>query len=278
MSLGPPDAVSDQAKSREVEPLHADDPDANVAKNNVIGADEDENILKDKKEEEEEEPTGTAPKTPPPITTPLSMPNLADLSLHSPSSMIVGTPFSDINSTRFEYPFPDKTSTFGSPELAGPSSSPPQHSPTFSSLSSSPSPSALVSASQPQLVLNAPPALQHFPASFPPPSDIPNSYSPTHPKMRAVNPPPVPPALVKRRQRWTLGLGSLTRKISLRTGSAPTPGPAPAPPSPAAAESDAGSSSHHRRALSDNQASGSGEVAFSPTRMEGKEDDTGQYT
>ncbi|KAJ7760408.1 hypothetical protein B0H16DRAFT_571514 [Mycena metata] len=205
------------------------------------------------------------------------MPNLADLNLHSPSSMIVGTPFSDINSTRFEYPFPDKTSTSSSPEIGGPSS-PPQSSPTFSSFSSSPSPSALVSASQPQLVLNAPPALQHFPASFPPPSDLPNSYSPTHPKMRAVNPPPVPPALVKRRQRWTLGLGSLTRKISMRSGSAPTPGPAPGPLTPPEAESDAAGSSHHRRALSDNPAGGSGAVALSPTRVKGKEDDTGQYT
>ncbi|KAJ7180500.1 transmembrane GTPase fzo1 [Mycena filopes] len=152
------------------------------------------------------------------------MPNIADLSLHSPSSMIVGTPFSDANSARFEYPFPDKASTSSSPELPS-THSPPQNSPTFSSLSSSPSTSALISASQPQLVLNAPPALQHFPASFPPPSDLPN-YSATHPKMRAVNP-PVPPALVKRRQRWTLGLGSLTRKISMRTGSAPAPGISP---------------------------------------------------
>lgn len=179
--------------------------------------------------------------------------NLADLTLHSPSSMIVGTPFSDdINSTRFEYPF----STSSSQELPS-NHSPPQNSPTFSSLSSSPSSSALVSASQPQLVLNAPPTLQHYPASFPPPTDLPN-YSPTHPKMRAVDP-PVPPALVKRRQRFTRTLESLTRKLSLRSGSAPT-----GPVSPGGTESDPG----HRRAMSIG-GSGSKSLTLSPTREDG---------
>ncbi|KAJ7115874.1 hypothetical protein C8R44DRAFT_216293 [Mycena epipterygia] len=191
--------------------------------------------------------------------------NLADLTLHSPSSMIVGTPFSDSNSTRFEYPFPDKASSSSSPELPS-NSSPPLNSPTFSSLSSSPSSSALATASQPQLVLNAPP-LQHFPASFPPPPDLPN-YSPTHPKMRAVNP-PVPPALVKRRQRWTLGLGSLTRKISLRTGSAPAPGQMT--PDPDAA---------HRRTMSDERAGGSRPLAADQDESPAAKDnpDGGTYT
>ncbi|KAJ7155496.1 hypothetical protein C8R43DRAFT_1000124 [Mycena crocata] len=191
--------------------------------------------------------------------------NLADLTLHSPSSMIVGTPFSDANSTRFEYPFPDKLSTSSSPDTSN--NSPPQASPTFSSISPSPSSSALAASSQPQLVLNAPPALQHFPASFPPPSDLPN-YSPTHPKMRAVNP-PVPPALVKRRQRWTLGLGSLSRKISLRTGSAPI-----GPVSPTGLDSDVG----HRRTMSDEHAGGSkGGPLLSPAKDTGP-DDNGTYT
>lgn len=181
--------------------------------------------------------------------------------------MIVGTPFSDSNSTRFEYPFPDKASSSNSPEPSN--SSPLLNSPTFSSLSSSPSSSALATASQPQLVLNAPP-LQHFPASFPPPPDLPN-YSPTHPKMRAVNP-PVPPALVKRRQRWTLGLGSLTRKISLRTGSAPAPGQM----SPGAAGSDTA----HRRTMSDERAGGSIPLAADRDESPSAKDnpDGGTYT
>ncbi|KAJ7672676.1 hypothetical protein B0H17DRAFT_182182 [Mycena rosella] len=197
------------------------------------------------------------------------LPNLAELTLHSPSSMIVGTPFSDANSTRFEYPFPDKASS--SPELPS-GNSPPHHSPTFSSISPSPSSSALVSASQPQLALVTPPTLHHYPASFPPPPDIPN-YSPTHPKMRAVDP-PVPPALVKRRQRWTLGLGlgSLSRKISLRTGSAPA-----APVSPSGPDADA-----HRRTMSDERASGtmarSPPAEDGPSASQGAADDVGTYT
>jgi hypothetical protein len=212
----------------------------------------------------------TPPAMTPPISPATSIPqltNLADLALHSPSSVIVGTPFSDANSTRFEYPFPDKTSTSSSPELSG--SSPPHHSPTFSSLSPSPSSSALGSASQPQLILNTPPNLQHYPASFPPPPDL-HNYSPTHPKMRAVDP-PVPPALVKRRQRWTLGLGSLSRKLSLRTGSAPT-----GTISPSGLDSDAS----HRRAMSDETKT----VSLSPVGQDGPPaakdapDDAGAYT
>jgi hypothetical protein len=197
------------------------------------------------------------------------MPNLAELSLHSPSSMIIGTPFSDIHSTRFEYPFPADKADSGSPELS--SHTPPQTSPTFSSLSSSPSSSVLVSTSQPQLALKAPPTLQHFPASYPPPSELP-SYSPTHPKMRAVDP-PVPPALVKRRQRFTLGLSleKLSRKLSLRGGTAPT---TPAP----------GADAGHLRATSEQRPGPSSTATLTPTRQEpsaGKDcgrDDTGTYT
>ncbi|KAJ7733231.1 hypothetical protein DFH07DRAFT_968082 [Mycena maculata] len=247
-----PDAASTNTQVGQVEPVDgANDPaDANVDENVI--ANDDESI-----HEEEDESSATPPKTPPPITPSTTMPyltNLADLTLHSPSSVIVGTPFSDIHSTRFEYPFPDKASTSSSPELSN--TSPPQNSPTFP-ISPSPSSSALLSVSQPQLVLNPPPALQHYPASFPPPSELPN-YSPTHPKMRAVNP-PVPPALVKRRQRWSLGLGALSRKLSLRTGSAST---GPVSPSP---DPDDG----HRRTMSDERAGGSKLLTQSPTGLEG---------
>jgi len=258
----------------------ANDPDANVD-NNVIGKD-DENIHENEPEEQpaEEQPaeesTPSRPKATP-LSTPLSMPNLAELTLHSPSSMIVGTPFSDVHSTRFEYPFPaeiQKASVSGSPELS--SHTPPQTSPTFSSLSSSPSSSMLVSTSQPQLALNAPPILQHYPASFPPPSELP-SYSPTHPKMRTVDP-PVPPALVKRRQRFTLGLSleKLSRKLSLRGG-----GAAAGPTSPGTPDPDV----PHRRATSEKRAGPSSTVTLSPTRQDGPSagkdggtDGTGTYT
>ncbi|KAJ6581408.1 hypothetical protein B0H19DRAFT_1115053 [Mycena capillaripes] len=254
------DDASSKDQDGKVEPPEAEnDPDANVD-NNVI-ASEDENIAEKKDE---------TPAPPPKRSMPM-LTNLADLTLNSPSSMIVGTPFSD-NNTRFEYPFPDnKTSTSNSPEMS--SKTPPQNSPTFSSLSSSPSSSALVSASQPQLVLNSPPTLQHYPASFPPPSELP-SYSPTHPKMRAVDP-PVPPALVKRRQRFTLGLGALSRKLSLRSGSAPT-----GPVSPGVSTPDGG----HRRALSDERAGGNKTLTLSPTQegpsapKDGGPDGTGAYT
>ncbi|KAF7370684.1 hypothetical protein MSAN_00701400 [Mycena sanguinolenta] len=269
MSL--PDAASSQDPEGQVESVDAvNDPDANVD-NNVI-AQGDENIHEDKTQEESAEGP-TLPKGTPP-TTPLSMPNLADLTLHSPSSMIVGTPFSDAHSTRFEYPFPaEKASSSSSPEL--PSHTPPQTSPTFSSLSSSPSSSVLVSASQPQLALSSPPILQHFAASFPPPSELP-SYSPTHPKMRAVDP-PVPPALVKRRQRFTLGLSleKLSRRLSLRGGSASmgttSPGTLDADPI-------------HRR-TGEQRAGPSSTATLSPTPQEdsstekgGGPDDPGTYT
>nr|GAT46712.1 predicted protein [Mycena chlorophos] len=178
------------------------------------------------------------------ITLPPPMPNIADLNLHSPSSAIVGTPFSDDLHTRFEYPF-------FSPETgSATAASSPEMSPTrtFHSISPSPSATALASTSQPVLPItsiNAPPALQHFPASFPAPNEMPN-YSPTHPKMRAVLPPPEPPSLTKRRQRWTLGLGSLKRKLSLRTGSS---APGSSSSQPASPPEDADTS--HRRAVSE---------------------------
>ncbi|KAJ7634093.1 hypothetical protein DFH06DRAFT_1139547 [Mycena polygramma] len=240
----PDDASSDDDQEGKVEPQDAvSDPDVD---NNVIAGDEDENIAR------KDESAVTPPKTPPPPSIPLPMlTNLSDLTLNSPSSMIVGTPFSDSN-TRFEYPFPDNVTS------DPPANTSPQNSPTFSSLSSSPSSSALVSMSQPQLVPNAPPTLQHYPASFPPPSDLP-SYSPTHPKMRAVDP-PVPPALVKRRQRFSLGLGAISRKLSLRSGSAPTsPG-------------DVG----HRRAMSDERANKNKSGTLTPTRQDGPSKDGGE--
>jgi hypothetical protein len=53
-----------------------------------------------------------------------------------------------------------------------------------------------------------------------PAPDLCQRYSPTHPKLRPGNP-PVPPALVKKRQRWSLNL--LQRRSS--SGSSTSAGP-----------------------------------------------------
>ncbi|KAJ7623291.1 hypothetical protein FB45DRAFT_1031221 [Roridomyces roridus] len=230
----------------------ADDqtPDAITDEHEVIADDDAENVHEEKNDSPQPDIQDTAASLPlhladlsldssssvgapdtPDAAGPMPL-HLADLPLHSPSSVIVGTPFSDIHSTRFEYPFPDSAS----PEIPA-NGSPPHNSPTFSSPSSS---VLLSTSSQPQLILNPPPALHHYPASFPPPAELTN-YSPTHPKMRAVSP-PVPPALVKRRQRWTLGLGSLGRKLSMRSGNA------------AAGSSSPDADPSHRRALGDDKA------------------------
>lgn len=132
------------------------------------------------------------------------MSSLSDLTFHTPSQ-IVGTPFS-INAPKFEYPFPETTS------------STPEPSPLSSSLPTLPSIAtasfSFSAASQP-LLATPPPVLHHFPNSFPLPPDMPN-YSATHPMMRnvAVRDPPVPPGLAKKRHRWSLGLGLQKRSAS----------------------------------------------------------------
>lgn len=123
--------------------------------------------------------------------------NLSDLTLHSPSSRIVGTPFAT-SSARFEYPFPEGPTTT-EPHQAT-SSTPSPSFPSLASGSTFPGPSS--SSSQPQSLATTPPSISHFSPPFP--LELPN-YSPTHPKMRTGNP-PVPPGLVKKRGRWSLGL------------------------------------------------------------------------
>ncbi|KAJ3712156.1 hypothetical protein C8R42DRAFT_320366 [Lentinula raphanica] len=110
------------------------------------------------------------------------MPGLSDLSLHSPSN-IVGTPFT-VNSAPYEYPFPPNAHSL-----------PDSHFPPLT-------PPSLLSAS---LSLSGPTVAL---SSSPPFGPDARSYSPTHPKMRQVDP-PVPPGLAKKRQRWSL---TLTRR------------------------------------------------------------------
>lgn len=146
----------------------------------------------------------------------LLMPNVA---LHSPSN-IIGTPFAT-DSTPYEYPFPDQPSNNVLPFSSSLSSISP--SPSFPSLSSGSSfPISSSSSLQLQsLSSNLPsvslPHLAHFPL------DLSQKHSSTHPKLRKGNP-PVPPALVQKRQRWSLGL--LRRRSS--SGSSGSAGPSEA--------------------------------------------------
>jgi hypothetical protein len=151
--------------------------------------------------------------------SPLSMPfisSLTDLALHSPSQ-IVGTPFA-VNSTPFEYPFPETNST-STPHALPVACSLPTLSYNLSQAPFSPSAASsvpLLSSSSPvHLSSPSPPSMQHYPTSFPPPQDMP-AYSPTHPKMRTGNP-PVPPGLVKKRQRWSLSLLSSHRSENYKS-------------------------------------------------------------
>lgn len=123
--------------------------------------------------------------------------DLSDLTLHSPSSHIVGTPFAT-SSARFEYPFPEGPTTT-EPHQAT-SLTPPLSFPSLASGSTFPGPTS--SSSQPQSLATTPPSISRFSPPFS--LELPN-YSPTHPKMRTGNP-PVPPGLVKKRGRWSLGL------------------------------------------------------------------------
>jgi len=103
--------------------------------------------------------------------------NLDEIPLNSPSSQFVGTPYA-IDNTRFEYPFPENSSSESSSDSSD-----------FSVPSSSSSTSFPTLSTSSQLSTQL---------SFPPPSHRP-SYNTTHPKMKVQANPPIPPNLVKRR-------------------------------------------------------------------------------
>ncbi|KAJ7589894.1 hypothetical protein C8J56DRAFT_936445 [Mycena floridula] len=126
----------------------------------------------------------------------------SNLALHSPSEQIVGTPFA-IGSPPFEYPFPEPNATGPIASGSGSDSPPPPGPISALSLYSS--------ASQSSLPSTSPAASFAIPSSNPPQSN----YSPTHPKLLRSVSPPVPPGLVKKRQRWSLGL--LGRRKSTKT-------------------------------------------------------------
>ncbi|KAH9481798.1 hypothetical protein JR316_0006325 [Psilocybe cubensis] len=132
------------------------------------------------------------------------MPGLTDLSdliLHSPSQ-IVGTPYVT-NSTRFEYPFPDTSSSpaSGSPPMTSVFPSPVPSGSSFPAISASPSSSQISSQTL------------SYPLSSP---DAP-TYNSAHPKLKASANPPIPPSLAKKRTRWSLNL--MGRRKSSSAGS-----------------------------------------------------------
>ncbi|KAG5644954.1 hypothetical protein DXG03_007324 [Asterophora parasitica] len=131
---------------------------------------------------------------------PATMPEATAVDFHSQSDSILAasTPFT--TESRFEYPFPDTRS----------SSSPSNPS------SSSNSGSFVGSSSQTLSTLTSPPSIT---TQFPP-LNISLVYSSKHPKMRAPANPPVPPSLMKKAQRWSLGL--LRRRNSSASASAPS--------------------------------------------------------
>ncbi|KAF9554757.1 hypothetical protein CPC08DRAFT_163573 [Agrocybe pediades] len=183
-------------------------------------------------------PTG-GPRSPS-YRTGLRMPNLVDLTdltLHSPSSQIVGTPFAiTTNTTRFEYPFPD-TAASGSQQH----SHHPHHHAASSSAENSPPgawavPPSLstfslgLGGSYPSFLPPPPPVTSStsttsfssnsgsasqsaspvygssMPDLAPHPPSSSSTYNSTNLKLNKRPDPPIPPSLAKKRNKWSLNL------------------------------------------------------------------------
>ncbi|PPQ79105.1 hypothetical protein CVT25_002898 [Psilocybe cyanescens] len=201
--------------------LDGDGKDEPTVEPNVIDTVFSESVNSDKLKSDDPDELDSPATSPPPSEPPspletsrssprriLTMPGLADLSdiiLHSPSQ-IVGTPYA-INSTRFEYPFPDTVSTHssGSPPTSSPMNS--VLSPPVASGSSFPVISTSASSSQ----ISSPTFF--YPISS---SNI-SSYNSAHPKLRTQTNPPIPPSLARKRTRWSLNL--IGRRKSSSAGS-----------------------------------------------------------
>ncbi|KAG1738389.1 uncharacterized protein EDB91DRAFT_457888 [Suillus paluster] len=95
---------------------------------------------------------------------------------------ITGTPF-DFGSQRYEYPFPPTQGTSSDPFL-----------PLSSSIT-------ITSPSNSLWPFWSPQVTKSFPLTAPPPRK-----ARTHPKLRSVREPPVPPGLVNKRSAWSLSL------------------------------------------------------------------------
>ncbi|KIM39369.1 hypothetical protein M413DRAFT_198074 [Hebeloma cylindrosporum] len=154
------------------------------------------------------------PNLPPSNKIPMpELADLSDLSLHSPSSQIVGTPFATDSTTKFEYPFPDApASSSGSlpPQQFSGVVSPSANTLSMSIIAGNPDSPPLESCSSfPMLSTARSPSNPSSPVVS---SEMP-SYNPAHPKLKAIDP-PIPPSLAKKRGRWSLALGSLGRRTS----------------------------------------------------------------
>ncbi|EAU85161.2 hypothetical protein CC1G_06177 [Coprinopsis cinerea okayama7 len=129
------------------------------------------------------------------------MASLSNLTLHSPSAQIIGTPFAT-NNAPFEYPFPvtpSATSTNCSSPVPVSAFRPP--SPGF------PPPFPTFATSS--CTLSDPTNTLALSLSMAIPTELPNPQLPiNHPKMR-MTPPPIPPGLMKRRKE----------KLQMRRGS-----------------------------------------------------------
>ncbi|KAG6840087.1 hypothetical protein C0991_009064 [Blastosporella zonata] len=132
-----------------------------------------------------------------------TMANTTDVAFHSPATEIIATPFT--TDSRFEYPFPNTNSS--SPSIILNSSFPPVSSPV--PIPATPNTHNLSGLS------SAPASITSFSPIFSFPANLP-TYSLTHPKIRAT-PPPVPPSLAKKRQRWSVTLPLLRRRSSQPT-------------------------------------------------------------
>lgn len=195
----------------EVDGTHAGEEHVEVENANVIDSDAQGSPTNSKYDLDNDQV-----KDPPTPVMTLALPNVP---LHSPSD-IIGTPFAT-DSAPYEYPFPDPSATTITDRDGLPFSSPwtnLSHSSSFPSLLSGSSFQVSSSSSTLPSLSTPPSIMSHFPP------DVPHTYSSTHPKLRPINP-PVPPALVKKRQRWSLDL--LRRRSS--GGSSSDVGPLSSP-------------------------------------------------
>lgn len=130
-----------------------------------------------------------------------TLPDLQELSLHSPSSQMVSTPFD--STLKFEYPFPD----------SDPASS-------TGSSSSSPLVSPSVNLSPPYASGSTFPFFSASTPSVPPGPVYPDTSStstviPVHPKFKLLpNAAVPPPSLMKKHPKWSSGNGRRTDESS----------------------------------------------------------------
>ncbi|KAF5343555.1 hypothetical protein D9758_012957 [Tetrapyrgos nigripes] len=180
------DSMSDEEETEQPTPVPTGEESSNAQPAEAVAAADQEQL-------EKERGAANVMNKPASIALP-TMPLTTDIQFHSPSSGIIGTPF-QVNDAPYEYPFPSQSTA----NTRSPSSSTSSESiPTLGTTSSSTSP--ILPSSSTYL----PPA-----TSF--------SLSYTHPKLRQMSPPPIPPTLVKKSHRWSMRM--LRRRNSQSTTS-----------------------------------------------------------